>query len=126
MNTIKDRLAEAMTERDVSASDLASHCGVSTVAVHKWLTGKTKQLKYDTCIKAAYLLKVSPDWLNFGKGPKRLNDIGRRIASDDERRAALRRLEAIGEMFTEELRRLREMDGPAQDELPVRRKAKRG
>ena len=69
-NTLAERLADAMHRANVTAPLLARECGVSAVAVHKWLAGKTKVLRNDTCTRAAAALKVNRAWLSDGKGPR--------------------------------------------------------
>jgi hypothetical protein len=68
MSTLQSRLTEAMGERN--AMDLSHAIGISHVAVRKWLTGQTKAMKQETCLRAAKYLGVRSDWLGTGRGPK--------------------------------------------------------
>jgi transcriptional regulator with XRE-family HTH domain len=67
---LAQRLTEAMSDARLSPNALARKVGVSQVAVHKWMTGTTKRLRHEVCLKAAAALYVNPDWLNDGIGPR--------------------------------------------------------
>lgn len=69
--TLAGRLKLAMNRARINRKQLAEGCGVSGVAVHKWLSGSTGALRENTCAKAATVLGVSPQWLNTGEGPRR-------------------------------------------------------
>jgi transcriptional regulator with XRE-family HTH domain len=69
-NTLADRLTLAMKLARVSPTQLARDCELSSVAVHKWLSGKTVALRHETCLKAAAILRVNAEWLNTGRGDR--------------------------------------------------------
>jgi transcriptional regulator with XRE-family HTH domain len=74
-NTLAARLTQAMKRARISPPRLARECAVSQVAVHKWMTGATKRLRYDTCLRVANVLRVDPDWLNDGTPAKSTPDV---------------------------------------------------
>jgi len=69
-DTLAARLTLAMKAARVSSTQLQRACKVSAVAVHKWLSGQTIELRHGTCSKAAAFLGVNPAWLNYGRGPR--------------------------------------------------------
>ncbi len=73
MSTLAIRLKEALDDLPkVSQADLASACGVKPPSVSDWLSGRTKNLKGMHLIKASIFLGVNPEWLQEGKGKKKL------------------------------------------------------
>ena len=66
----KDRLAEAMRDRTVSASALAKHLKISYQAVKKVLDGKSGAFTASNNDEAAAFLGVSSRWLSRGVGAK--------------------------------------------------------
>lgn len=71
MNTLRERIHQAMTDAHLSQAQLARACGVSAPSVNDWLSGKTKTLKGSTAVRAAACLGVSPLWLTEGRGPQK-------------------------------------------------------
>lgn len=69
----KDRLAEAMRDRSVSASALAKQLKISYQAVKKVLDGKSGAFTASNNDEAAAFLSVSSRWLSRGVGPKHLD-----------------------------------------------------
>jgi transcriptional regulator with XRE-family HTH domain len=67
---LKDRLADAIKEAGLSASELARACNVTAAAVSKWLDGRTKKLSADNYASAARALGVREEWLRTGKLPR--------------------------------------------------------
>ncbi len=59
---LKDRLAEALTMRDMKAIDLSKSTDISRGAISQYLAGKVKP-KQDKIAKMANALRVSPAWL---------------------------------------------------------------
>jgi len=74
MFTLAERLQAALAETvpPATQADLARACGVKAPSVHDWVTGKTKELKGTSLIRAANFLNVRQEWLAEGKGPKRV------------------------------------------------------
>jgi transcriptional regulator with XRE-family HTH domain len=79
LETLADRLADAMKERGINASGLAKECGVTPTAAGKWLKDGGK-MNADNLAAAARALGVRDDWLRTGKLPRE------REHRDDERR----------------------------------------
>ena len=78
LETLADRLRDAMRERGINASGLAKECGVSATATGKWLDGG--KMTADNLAAAARALGVRDDWLRAGKLPRE------REHRDDEQR----------------------------------------
>lgn len=74
MNTLADRIKEAMREARVDAKELAGACGVQPQAVYQWRSGATKSLEGMNLVKAAARLGVRGAWLGEGRGPKHVTD----------------------------------------------------
>lgn len=69
MNTLNERLAEAMSATGKSDRlNLAKAMGISVQAVGAVINGKSKSLNAENCSKAARYLGVSTDWLAAGYG----------------------------------------------------------
>lgn len=77
MNTLSDRINDAMAEKACTAAELAKAAGVKEPSVSDWRSKETKSLKAETALKAAAFLGVSPFWLVLGVGPKRPSEIER-------------------------------------------------
>lgn len=77
MNTLSDRINDAMAEKACTAAELAKAAGVKEPSVSDWRNKETKSLKAETALKAAAFLGVSPFWLVLGIGPKRPSEIER-------------------------------------------------
>jgi transcriptional regulator with XRE-family HTH domain len=73
MSTLSERFAEAMRDRNVTAPEVAAALGMSENGVDKIIQGKTKKLRPSTSEKASRYFKVRAEWLNYGKGPKKLD-----------------------------------------------------
>ncbi len=70
-STLKERINEAMSgPPKVSGVDLAAACGLSTASISDWRTGKTKTIEGGNLIAASKRLRVRPEWLANGIGPK--------------------------------------------------------
>ena len=83
MNTLAKRLAEAMSKKGWSQDALAQKSGVSQVAIHKILTGKSESTRKGPQLAGA--LNVDLNWLLTGKSPESV--VERDELSDDQRRA---------------------------------------
>jgi len=68
MTKLAKNLTIAMSKSDKynTQEELANALGVSQTAIHKVLTGETKQPRY--ILEMANLLNVSADWLKTGEG----------------------------------------------------------
>lgn len=81
MNTLADRLNEAMEETGKTPHDIATACGAKVQAVYQWQSGATKELSAYNLLKTAGALGVSPMWLLRGIGKK---DAGGKASEDHE------------------------------------------
>ena len=69
--TLAERLKEAMIgPPQVSGVALAQACGVKPPSVSGWRTGDSKTLEGHNLLAAAKYLRVRPEWLADGVGPK--------------------------------------------------------
>lgn len=68
MDTLSSRLKWALSERQISQSQLARECGLHRATVSLWVTGQTAELEGSNLAKAAEILRVNPMWLATGKG----------------------------------------------------------
>lgn len=66
--TLGERLAWAMNKAQVSRSQVADACGVSAVAVGKWIGDETKDIRMSNLFTAADLCLVNVKWLAIGAG----------------------------------------------------------
>lgn len=69
-NGYDERFAALLTERKLTAKDVASELGISYQAVKKIVDGKSKMLAADNNARAAALLGVDSDWLATGEGSR--------------------------------------------------------
>lgn len=70
METMSDRIIQALKDVQKNQSELARHVGVQSPSVNDWISGKTKTIKGQNLLRAAEFLGVNPLWLAEGKGPK--------------------------------------------------------
>lgn len=92
MGTLADRIKERMNDLSLVQADVADRAGVSQVAIHKLLTGKSTASKKPDALATA--LECSLDWLLTGREPKRpvrVSEIAGSYAVDPE----LRRIPVI-------------------------------
>lgn len=68
MNSLADRLHEALKHAGISRADLARACGVRPPSVSDWFSGKTKNLSGLNLLNASKALGVRQEWLGSGKG----------------------------------------------------------
>ncbi|WP_179140838.1 helix-turn-helix domain-containing protein [Chromobacterium haemolyticum] len=68
MTPLSERIQAALEHAHMDQSELARRTGITSVAVNGWCTGATKSIKGENLLKAAAALKVSPQWLAYGKG----------------------------------------------------------
>lgn len=72
MNTLADRLREAMSDMpEVKAVEIARACGIKSASIVDWQTGRTKKMEGSNLLATAELLRVNPWWLATGRGNKR-------------------------------------------------------
>ncbi len=67
---LRERIAEALAARNMTAADLARACDVRPPSVSAWLSGDTKSLRAEVLLKASRALGVSPEWLATGAGTR--------------------------------------------------------
>lgn len=73
-STLKSRLREALDDLGIAEpnqAEIARITGVKPPSVHAWFSGQTKSLGKALLPLADYL-RVNPEWLNSGRGPKRV------------------------------------------------------
>lgn len=110
-STLQERLRDAMAEAQVNQSRLAEACGVSHVAVSKWLNGGTQTLSADNYANAARALGVRDEWLRTGKLPRVRDHLEEEREMDrfmdaldgmrDHLAAALQAIDAMRELRTQ-------------------------
>lgn len=66
MKTMGERILNRRTELKMSQQDVADKVGVSRVAVTKWESGQTGNLKLDNLLKLCKLLNLSIEYLILG------------------------------------------------------------
>lgn len=70
METWGERIQRRRIEVGISVTDLARACGIKSPSVHDWENGKTKKIEGDNLLAAAQALRVTPDWILRGHGPR--------------------------------------------------------
>ncbi|WP_241064005.1 helix-turn-helix domain-containing protein, partial [Achromobacter xylosoxidans] len=70
MNTLAQRLREAMDQTGIKQVDIARAANIKPPSVAGWLNGKTKNIRGANLVSVAQLLNVSEAWLADGKLPK--------------------------------------------------------
>lgn len=73
MNTLSERLVEAMAAAGKTQADLVRATGSKSSSVANWINGRTKNLKGKNLVIAAQVLNVSEAWLGAGIGPRERN-----------------------------------------------------
>ena len=56
METMSDRIIQALKDVQKNQSELARHVGVQSQSVNDWISGKTKTIKGQNLLRAAYTL----------------------------------------------------------------------
>jgi transcriptional regulator with XRE-family HTH domain len=69
---IGQRIKSRRLELRVPVAKIAQRCNVSRAAVYAWEKGAHGALKGSNLVILANLLKVEPQWLETGSGPKEL------------------------------------------------------
>jgi phage repressor protein C with HTH and peptisase S24 domain len=71
---LKDRVVAARVEAGYKTQeDLAAAIGCTRAAVTQWENGTTLSIGQKHLLRAARVLNVNAEWLQFGRGPKRPN-----------------------------------------------------
>ncbi|POB00147.1 hypothetical protein C2134_02850 [Chromobacterium sinusclupearum] len=83
------RLKQCLDEQKLKPSDLAKRVGVAPAAITQWTNSTTKTITGENLLKAAKVLKVAPEWLMFGTGPKTPNTPSTQAGLPDELQALL-------------------------------------
>lgn len=76
---LKDRIIECLAEKDVKKSELAAATKSPRATISDWTSGKTKKLSGEKLLLAASFFDVNPDWLNSGKGEKKIETAVSRV-----------------------------------------------
>ena len=74
MNSLADRVSEALRESGIDAQKAAKACGVSVQAVYKWTNGLSKTISGANLIELADITKFEPRWIATGKGVKQTDE----------------------------------------------------
>nr|WP_182312138.1 XRE family transcriptional regulator [Comamonas testosteroni] len=69
MSEYRERLKEAMEKRGVKTTELANGMGISYQAVKRVLDGLSTAFTAANNAKAAFFLRINPNWLATGEGP---------------------------------------------------------
>lgn len=72
MNTLTERIIEAIKHSGKSTTEVAAACGVSFQAVAKWQTHGIRSLKGESLVGLSELSGYQCKWLMTGKGPKHI------------------------------------------------------
>ena len=67
------RLEAALVYAGIDQSELSAKLGHADGFVNKWLRG-TMRLNHKDFIRVCWILNVSPTYIMFGSGPRRLDD----------------------------------------------------
>lgn len=71
MSTLKDRLKWALEHRGMSQAALAREIGMSEANISQIFTNRpTAELKATNCFRVARALRIEPEWLGTGIGPR--------------------------------------------------------
>jgi hypothetical protein len=70
VNTLSERIIEAMDTSGVSVRQVATACDMSYQGVRKWRTMETQSLDGKHLIALGRLTGFEPEWLMTGAGPK--------------------------------------------------------
>ena len=68
MNTLADRLTNAIARAGITKAELARRVGISAPSINGWFSGKAKFLRGENLLAAAKALDVDEAWLATGKG----------------------------------------------------------
>ncbi len=88
MSTLKERIEEIMSAKDLKTGEIARAAGVSSAAVSQWLgKGNGKVINTIGSIEAASNLEGKTGyralWIATGKGPKMAGHVGTPAVSDE-------------------------------------------
>lgn len=71
MNSLAQRVSEAINGSGVSVEKVADACGISVQAVYKWMNGATQQISGENLVELARLTNYEARWIIKGVGDKR-------------------------------------------------------
>ena len=71
MQTLRERIIDAMAKRGMKQTELAQLSGVSRSTVSLWVGGTTKSIEGEILFRAANALQVNPRWLATGEPPQK-------------------------------------------------------
>lgn len=94
MQTLAERLQQALDRAKIGVPELAAAMGVSPSSIYQILSGETKSMKGANLVAAAKKLRVEPEWLGSGAGPMIVINIPD-LSSDQVR---ILQLDATGDM----------------------------
>lgn len=69
-NGLAERVTWAFEQSGHTQASLAREIGISKGAIGQWATGKTDHIRPVHLFDAARALRVEPEWLGNGKGPR--------------------------------------------------------
>ena len=79
--SFSDRLNEAMKNAGISQADLHRKTGFSRTAISKWCNGQTEP---KDMLTLAGILRVTPEWLQFGKESRSIAPVVAALPSNDD------------------------------------------
>lgn len=88
MKTWNERLKAARAESGCTQTELAREVGVSNATVSDWESGEIKNLEGENLLRICEFFRISPTWLQFGRGEKSFSE----LTADDLRALEINRL----------------------------------
>lgn len=70
MQTLSERLKQALKRAEMKPAELARRARISRGAVSLWMKGVTKSIEGENLTRAAAALDVNPHWLATGEGQR--------------------------------------------------------
>lgn len=135
--TFQERLQAAIDRANATPKSLANALGVSVQAIGQVLSGSTRALTAENCIKAALFLQVRAEWLAAGLGdmaPKKAGEemslspqerdliVALRVLPETERAAVVASVMQQARAQLDQLNALIERNpAPAGTVIPLRR-----
>ncbi len=93
--TLAGRIIWALQRADMTQAELARRLEIGKSAVSQWTTGETRQITPQHLFPAARLLRVEPEWLGTGLGPRTAAEARAVALLPPELAAALPAVEAV-------------------------------
>ena len=71
MNSLANRVPEAIKSSDADIAEVARVCGISVQAVYKWMSGGSMTITGEHLVELARITNYEARWIISGKGEKR-------------------------------------------------------